>query len=305
MSDALSTAARKDARTRVGARKSLPARWWSGLRNFVRNKPLGAAGGLIVVLLIFTGIFADALAPYRYDEFDVRNRLKGMSAEHPFGTDEQGRDVFSRVIYGARTSVLIGFGAVAVGVAIASLIGIVSGYFGGAVDVLIQRIIDIWMSFPNLVFLIFVIAIFQRSTAVLVITLGLLVAAGSSRIVRSVVISIREAQYIEAARALGASHLRILLRHITPNVVPIIIVTASVHIGGVILTESSLSFLGFGPPPPFPSWGRMLQESQTQMTSHPNLAVFPGLAITLVVYAFNMLGDALRDVLDPRLRGSR
>lgn len=305
MSNVLRTAAQHQAGALAGRRKPFPQRWAGAVRQFVRSKPLGAAGGIIVILLILIGIFAGVLAPHGYDEFDVRQRLRGLSTEHPFGTDEQGRDVFSRVIYGARTSVLIGFGAMAVGVLVAATIGIVSGYYGGALDVLAQRLIDIWLSFPNLIFLIFVVAILGRSTAVLVVTLGLLIAAGSSRIVRSVAISVREAQFVEAARASGASHLRIILRHVTPNVLPIIIITASVQIGGVILTESSLSFLGFGPPPPFPSWGRMLQESQTQMTSHPNLAVFPGLAITLVVYAFNMFGDALRDVLDPRLRGSR
>jgi peptide/nickel transport system permease protein len=280
-------------------------RWVRPVRRFARNKPLGALGGAIVILLILIGVFADWIAPSSYDDFNVRNRLLSPSLEHPFGTDEQGRDVFSRVIYGARTSVLIGFGAVFVGLFIATLIGLVSGFYGGIIDMLVQRIVDIWLSFPNLIFIIFVVAIFGRTTLTLIITLGLLIAAGSSRIIRSVSIGVSQMQYVEAARAIGAKDPRIMLRHILPNVTPIIIISASVQIGAVILTESSLSFLGFGPPPPFPSWGRMLQEAQTTMTSHPNLAVFPGIAITLVVYSFNMFGDALRDVLDPRLRGSR
>jgi peptide/nickel transport system permease protein len=279
--------------------------FWKSLRRFVRTKPLGAAGGFIVLLLLFIGLFAGVIAPHAYDDFDVRARLQSPSLEHPFGTDEQGRDVFSRVLFGARTSVLIGFGAIAVSTFVATLIGVTSGYFGSWFDIVLQRIIDIWLSFPNLIFIIFVIAIFSRSTFNLIIVLGLLVSAGSSRIIRSVAIGTKEMQFVEAARAGGASDFRIIFRHVLPNVVPIIIITASVQIGAVILTESSLSFLGYGPPPPFPSWGRMLQESQTQMTQHPNLALFPGLAITIVVYSFNMFGDALRDILDPRLRGSR
>lgn len=289
----------------TAGKRSFSHQWLRPIRRFVRNKPLGAAGGAIVILLIVIGVFADWIAPASYDDFNVRDRLLSPSLDHPFGTDEQGRDVFSRVIYGARTSVLIGFGAVAVGLIVATVIGVISGFYGGIFDMLIQRIVDIWLSFPNLIFIIFVVAIFGRSTLTLIVTLGLLISAGSSRIIRSVAIGVSQMQYVEAARAGGANDFRIMLRHILPNVVPIIIISASVQIGAVILTESSLSFLGFGPPPPFPSWGRMLQEAQTTMTSHPNLAVFPGIAITLVVYSFNMFGDALRDVLDPRLRGNR
>lgn len=280
-------------------------RWWKNIRRFIRQKPLGAVGGFIILGLLFVGIFASYIAPYSYDDFDVRNRLQSPSREHYFGTDEQGRDVYSRVIYGARTSVFIGFGAIAVATLVATVIGVVSGYYGGAFDIFAQRIIDIWLAFPGLIFIIFVVAIFSRSTLNLVIVLGLLFAAGSSRLIRSVAIGVKETQYVEAARAGGARDIRIMLLHVTPNVVPIIIISASVQIGAVILTEASLSFLGFGPPPPFPSWGRMLQESQTQMTAHPNLAFFPGIAITIVVFSFNMFGDALRDVLDPRMRGSR
>lgn len=275
------------------------------LRRFVKTKPLGAIGGGLVLLMVLIGVFAPLIAPMSYDDFNVRERLLGPSWDHPMGTDEQGRDVFSRLIYGARTSVLIGFGSMAVGMLLATLIGVTSGYFGGWIDIAVQRVIDIWLSFPNLIFVIFVIAIFDRSTINIILVLGILVAAGTSRLIRSSAISIREMQYIESARCIGASHWRILLRYITPNVIPIIIVGASVQIGAVILTEASLSFLGFGVPPPFPSWGRMLQESQTQMINHPTLAIFPGIAVTLVVFGFNMLGDALRDVLDPRMRGSR
>lgn len=282
-----------------------PRRAAKSLRRFVKTKPLGAVGAGIVLLMVLIGVFSPLIAPMRYDDFNVRDRLLGPSWDHPMGTDEQGRDVFSRLIYGARTSVLIGFGSMLVGMMLATLIGVTSGYFGGWIDIIVQRIIDIWLSFPNLIFVVFVIAIFDRSTLNIILVLGILVAAGTSRLIRSSAISIREMQYIESARCIGASHWRILWRYITPNVIPIIIIGASVQIGAVILTEASLSFLGFGVPPPFPSWGRMLQESQTQMINHPTLAIFPGIAVTLVVFGFNMLGDALRDVLDPRMRGSR
>lgn len=276
-----------------------------GVKRFIRTKPLGAVGAGIVLLLLVLGLLAEFIAPYSYDDFNVPDRLVGPSAEHWFGTDEQGRDVFSRVLYGARTSVIIGFGAVATSILVATVIGTISGYFGGTLDLLMQRVIDVWLAFPGLVFVIFVIAIFGRSTPALVLTLGMMVSAGSSRILRGATIAEKEAQYIEASRAIGASHPRILFRHILPNVFPVIVIAASVQIGSVILIESSLSYLGFGTPPPFPSWGRMLQESQTNSIYQPTLALFPGLAITIVVFGFNMFGDALRDVVDPRLRGSR
>lgn len=279
------------------------SRSFKGVKRFIRNKPLGAVGGVIVLLLLLLGFLADFIAPYNYDEFSVPDRLLSPSTEHFFGTDEQGRDVFSRVLYGARTSVIIGFGAVATSIVVATIIGTVSGYYGGLLDLILQRFIDVWLAFPGLVFVIFVIAVFSRSTPALVLTLGVMIAAGSSRIVRSATIAVKEAQYVEASQASGASNTRILLRHVLPNVAPIIIITASVQVGSVILIESSLSYLGFGVPPPFPSWGRMLQESQTNMIYNPTLAIFPGLAITIVVYGFNMFGDALRDVLDPHLRG--
>ncbi len=274
------------------------------VKRFIRKKPLGAFGGLVIVLLILMAIFASLLAPYSYDDFDVADRLVGMSSSHVFGTDEQGRDIFSRVIYGSRVTVYIGFGSILVSTVVATLIGMVSGYFIGWFDLLVQRLIDIWLSFPGLIFVIFVVSIFSNHTSVLILTLGLLYAAGGSRIVRSATISIKDSQYVESARSIGASHFRVIFRHILPNVIPIIIITASIQIGSVILLTASLSFLGFGPPPPFPSWGRMLQEARPQMVYHPNLAIFPGLAIALVVYAFNMFGDAMRDVLDPHMRGA-
>ncbi len=280
-------------------------RWTRGPWRFARRKPLGAFGGVVILIVVLLGLFPGLVAPRRYDDFNIPERLLSPSLDHPFGTDNQGRDVFSRVIYGAQTTVKIGFGAVAVATLVATTIGIVSGYYGGKFDILLQRLVDIWMAFPGLIFIIFIISILSPSTLSLIVTIGLLFAAGSSRVIRSATLVIKQNPYVESARAIGCTNTRILLRHILPNVVPIIIIAASIQVGAAILLESSLSFLGYGTPPPFPSWGRMLNEAQRQMQEHPHLAVFPGLAIALTVYAFNMFGDALRDVLDPRLRGGR
>jgi peptide/nickel transport system permease protein len=268
----------------------------------LRRQPVGVLAGAVVLALIACGLFAGALAPYRYDDFDVSRRLLDPSAEHLFGTDEQGRDVFSRVLLGAQSTVMVGFSVVAVATCLAVTIGTLSGYFGGWFDLVVQRFVDIWLSFPGLIFVIIVLAIFGSRDLTFILTLSLLLCAGSSRIIRSATIAVRNLPYIEAARSIGARQIHIVLVDLLPNLLPVIIVNASIRMGEVILLSSTLAFLGFGPPPPFPSWGRMLQESRTQMQYHPNLALFPGLAIVLTVYAFNMLGDALRDVLDPRLR---
>ncbi|MBI2764794.1 MAG: ABC transporter permease [Chloroflexi bacterium] len=269
---------------------------------FARKQPLGAFGTVIVLVLVVLAALPGVLAPQKYDEFDVTARLQGPGAGHLFGTDQLGRDQFSRIVYGARTSVIIGFGAVLIAGLVATIAGVTSAYFGGWFDTIFQRLIDVWMAFPGLIFVVFIVSIFGNGRMTIITTLGLLFGAGSSRVVRSSALTVRSMSYIEAVRATGANDLRIILRHVIPNVTPIIIVNASVQVGAVILTESSLSFLGFGTPPPFPSWGRMLQEAQSQMQQHPYLALFPGAAIALTVYGFNMLGDALRDSWDPRLR---
>jgi peptide/nickel transport system permease protein len=297
--------------------------WVDALRSiglFSRRKPLGAFGGFLILVMLFAATFADGrvigrseplLAPYRYDEQSLTERLQGPSLRHPFGTDEVGRDMFSRVIYGARVSVVIGFSAVTIAAIISTLVGTVSGYFGGWLDTLMQRLVDIWISFPPLVLLITLVTVFApRGSAEerafwIILSLGILIAAGSSRVVRGAVISVRNNQYVEAARTLGASDLRIILRHIVPNILPVVIILSTVQLGAAILAEASISFLGYGIPPPFPAWGTMLSgKGILYMRAHPWLAFWPGLAIALAVYGFNMLGDALRDVLDPRLRGA-
>lgn len=280
------------------------------LFSFIVRKPLGAFAALILIGLIVVAIVPQAFAPASFDEIDLLNRLKGPTSDHIFGSDKQGRDVFSRVLFGARTSVSIGFAAVVIAAIFSSLIGISSGYYGGWVDLTFQRAVDIVQAFPGLIFIIFLFSIFSAmatgsfaSQVVLAGTLGFLFTAGSSRVVRSQTISTVQNTYVEAARVVGATDGRIMLRHVFPNVFTVIIINISVQLGAVILIESALSFLGFGVQPPFPSWGRMLQEAQEDMLLHPYLAFFPGVAIALSVYALNMFGDALRDVLDPRLRG--
>ena len=278
---------------------------WRAVVGFARRKPIGAVSAALIVLMVLIALTWQWIAPYPYDELNIPDRLSAPSLTHLAGTDIQGRDVFSRVIYGANTSVLIGFGAVIVSTLIASTIGIISGYKAGWFDTVVQRFVDVWQAFPGLIFVIFLVAILGASRITLVLTMGLLFSAGTSRLIRSATIAVSSESFVEAARALGARDTRIWLRHVLPNVVPIIIVSMSLRIGAAIILESSLSFLGYGTPPPFPSWGRMLQEAQPQMTEHPYLALVPGIAIALTVYSFNMFGDALRDVLDPRLRGSR
>ena len=275
------------------------------LWRFARHKPLGTFGAAVGLLMLLTALFADVIAPYGYAEFNIPERLQGPSWDHLFGTDNQGRDVFSRIVYGAQTSVITSFGAVTLAVVMATSIGLISAYYGGLVDLLFQRVIDIWIAFPGLLFIIFLVSILGASQLTLIIVIGFLFMAGSSRLLRSIAMATLAQPYTEAAKAVGARDSRIMIFHILPNMVPIILITVSVEIGAVILIESSLSFLGYGIPPPFPSWGRMLNESQRQMLNQPYLAIFPGLAIALVVYSLNMFGDALRDVLDPRLRGSR
>lgn len=274
------------------------------LITLVKTKPLGIFGGGVVVLLLLTALLAPYLAPYGYEDI-VSKRLSAPSARFWLGTDYIGRDILSRIIFGARLSVFIGFGAIAVGTLGAALIGILTGYFGGKLDMFVQRIVDSIMAFPMLILIISVIAIIGLGILNLILALGFLMAANNSRVIRSAVLSIKESQYIESAHASGAGHIRILFYHILPNVMPPIIVIATVNIGSIILIEASLSFLGLGVPPPNPSWGGMLSgQTMGFFRRAPWLALFPGAALSLTVFAFNMFGDALRDVLDPRLRGT-
>ena len=270
----------------------------------IRAKPLGAVGGLLIVVLALTAVLAPALAPHDPIKMKSSERLQAPSLNHPLGTDDFGRDILSRVIYGARISMLLGLGAVAISTLLAAVIGILSGYYGGRIDTILQRCIDTLMAFPAFVVLLTIMAMLGQGLGNVILALGIGATAGNARIIRSAVLAIRENQYLEVARATGCRDWRIITRHVLPNIAAPIMVVATLGLGVAILAESSLSFLGFGVPPPTPSWGAMLSGSgRTYMIQAPWMAVFPGIAISLAVFGFNMLGDALRDLLDPKLRG--
>jgi peptide/nickel transport system permease protein len=276
------------------------------VRALLVGKPLGALGGLMLAAMLALALGADVLAPYGYDEADMFARLKPSSASHWLGTDNLGRDLLSRVIYGARVSMLVGFGGVAFGLAGATVVGLVSGYFGGRVDMALQRIVDAFMCFPLLLVALTIMALLGPGLGNVIATLGLVLAVRDSRVIRGAVLTVKQHLYVEAARALGVGHPGMIWRHVLPNIIAPIIILATVNLGAVILIEAALSFLGFGVPPPRPSWGGMLSGAGlVHMLRAPWLALWPGVALSVTVFGANMLGDALRDVLDPRLRGSR
>ncbi|MBT9505654.1 ABC transporter permease [Rhodoferax sp.] len=279
---------------------------WRFIGRLFREKPLGAAGAVICLLFLFCGVFADVLAPYGMNEINLGKRLKPPSLDFPFGTDNLGRDLLSRCLYGAQVSVIIGLTAATLATCISVLLGILTGFLGGKFDMVVQRLVDAWMSFPDLIILIVVVAVLGPGAWQIIGILSLLLGIAGSRIIRSAVVSVRENMYVHAAQSIGASTTRILWRHILPNVLPPVIVLFTTRVGTVILAESALSFLGLGVPPPTPTWGGMLSGSgRTFMFQGPWMALFPGLCLTMVVYAINVYGDALRDLLDPRMRGSR
>lgn len=276
----------------------------AGLLRAAQRKPLGAVSFLVIVLLVLMAVFAELISPYGPYELSADN-YASPGAYHLMGTDEIGRDVFSRVIHGSRVSLYVGLIAVVLGTLGGSLIGLVSGYFGGWVDSGIQRLVDIVMAFPGLVLALVVISVLGTGTTKSMVAIAVVLIPGAARVVRGVVLSIKERPFVEAARAIGCTHMQILRRHIVVNVVAPVIILVSITLGNAILIEASLSFLGLGTPLPRPSWGAMLAGSRRYMEVAPWLALFPGLAISITVLAFNLLGDAVRDLLDPRLRGSR
>ena len=272
----------------------------------LREKPVGAAAALLFLVFVLSGLFAAQLAPYGFNEINMLERLKAPSWKHPFGTDNLGRDMLSRCLYGAQLSVIIGLSAAALATLISVLIGLLSGYLGGKVDMIVQRIVDAYMSFPELVILIAVVSVVGPGMFQIIGVFSLVLGIGGSRIIRSAVVSARENMYVHAAQSIGASTGRVLWRHLLPNIMPPIIVLFTTRVGAVILIESGLSFLGLGVPPPAPTWGGLLSGSgRTYMFQGPWLALAPGLCLTAVVYATNVFGDALRDLLDPRMRGSK
>ena len=281
---------------------------WPGWRTLLRRKPLGAISAVILCGLIATAVLAPAIAPYDPYRFNLNERglpirLHPPNATFLFGTDTHGRDVLSRIIYGARVSLMVGFLSVAIGTLAGTLIGLVSGYWEGSIDQGLQRLVDTLMAFPGIVLALAVLSVFGQSLPNIILVIGLVIAPGASRVVRGTVLSVKHNTYVDAARAAGASSWRILLWHILPNVFAPILIIASVWLGNAIVIEAALSFLGLGTPPPTPTWGGMLSgEGRRRLETAPYLAIFPGLAISIVVLAFNMFGDAVRDLLDPRLR---
>ncbi len=274
------------------------------LTRLIKEKPLGVVGGIITLILLFTGIFADFIAPYGLNETNMAENLLPSSAKHWLGTDNLGRDMLSNIIYGARISMIVGLATATLATVNSTIIGILSGYIGGKFDLFVQRLVDIWMGVPQLILLIILMSIIGPGIWQVSIVMGTSWGIIGSRIVRGAVISIKENVYIEAARAIGCSTSRILFRHVLPNIMAPTIVLFTVRVSNAILTEASLSFLGFGIPPPTPSWGGMLSGSGRAYMFHaPWMVIWPGVALSAVVFGVNMFGDAVRDLLDPRLRG--
>ena len=271
----------------------------------VKKKPLGAVSGIIVLILILIAIFADVLAPYPHDELHLIDRLQGPSVTYLMGTDQVGRDFLSRIIYGARLSLLIGLSATVVNIVAAFLVGGISGFLGGKLDLIMQRFVDAWIAFPSLILLLTIMSIVGQGLLQIIFVLGISGGIGGSRVLRGGVLSIKGNDYFLAARAIGSNNTTTLRRHVLPNVMPIVIISFSITIGGVMLTEAAVSFLGFGLSREIPSWGGLLSsEGREFMEKAPWLALWPGLCLTIVIYSLNMFGDALRDLLDPRLRGA-
>jgi len=273
-----------------------------GLRRFVVRQPLGSVGGVIVLLLVATAIFAAELAPHGPKEVTFA-AYQAPSAEFPLGTDNLGRDILSRVIWGARLSLYVGLASVAFGITIGGLWGIVTAYFGGASDTVSQRAVDVLMALPPIILALSLMAALGQSVNNVIVALAILLTPTAARTLRSVALGIRESAYVEAARALGCSDWRVIARHVLPNTLATYIVLGTVNVAYAIVVEASLSFLGLGAPPDEPSWGAMLTAGTQAVETAPWMFLFPGLAISLTVFGLNLLGDAIRDVTDPRLRG--
>lgn len=280
--------------------------WGDVLIRLVRQKPLGLIGLIIVVVITLAAVLAPIISPYDYQEIVPSERLKGPSATYLLGTDNLGRDMFSRVIYGARISMRVGLTSVLISTTAAVAIGIISAYFGGWIDAITQRFVDALQALPGLILVLTIMAMLGVGVNNVILAIAIGASVSGSRIIRSAALSIKEMPYIEAARTLGAADARIIFLHVLPNVMAPAITLASIGLGAAILAESSLSFLGLGVPPDVPTWGGMLSGGGRRwMLQAWWMAVFPGLVLSLAVYGFNMLGDAMRDLLDPRMRGSR
>ena len=270
------------------------------LRRMLRD-PLSATGVVIVTLLVLAAVFAPYLAPHDPTATDALGRLAGTSMAHPLGTDELGRDVLSRMLFGARWSLGVAILATGVVMAIGLVVGTISGYYGGVVDTLIMRVIDVLLALPNLVLYLAIVGTLGPGIRNVFIALISISWAGYARVVRGLVLASREREYVRASLGLGATHRRLMLRHILPNVISPVVILGSLQAGGVILALAALGFFGLGAQPPTPEWGTMINQARLFLQAAPTLMIYPGLAISLAVLGFNLLGDALRDTLDPRL----
>jgi peptide/nickel transport system permease protein len=269
----------------------------------MKRKPLGAVSAALLVVLVLTAIFADVLAPYDPLATQPEIRLAAPSRAHPFGTDDIGRDVLSRIIHGSRISLWVGLVAVGIGTAAGMVIGLLCGYCEGRLDLVMQRIMDAVQAIPALMLALAIISVLKPNTTNAMLAIAIVIIPGNSRIVRGTVLASKQNRYVEAAQAIGCKHPRIILTHILPNVTAPILIIASIWLGNAILIEATLSFLGLGTQPPTPSWGLMLSSTgRAFMEQAPWLAIFPGMAISLAVFAFNLFGDTLRDAWDPKLR---
>ena len=276
---------------------------WRALKRFTAQNPLGAAGALVLILLILMVLAAPIITPWPENKGDFTHMSGEPNAEHIFGTDQQGRDILSRVIFGTRTTLMVAFAAVLFGTTLGSVIGVVSAYSGGKVDLILQRFLEILQAFPDVILALLLLAALDPSLGTVTLAISVTRIPFGGRVIRSVALQIREMEYVTAARAIGANDIRIMIRHVAPQCGAPYLVLATAHLGVAILIESGLGFLGAGVPPPTATWGNML--AFANLASFKPIwwmAFYPGLAITITVLAFNLFGDSLRDVLDPRLR---
>jgi peptide/nickel transport system permease protein len=279
------------------------AGWHAAILTFIRQRPLGAIGAGIILLMVVLAASAGILAPYDPLANDYGAMLSAPNAAHWLGTDAHGRDVLSRIIYGSRTALMVGFGASLLGSSLGSLIGVASAYFGGRTDLIVQRIMDVFFAFPVIILALAVVAVLGTGAGNVILAIAAPMIPRCARVVRSSALAVREMPYVDAARAAGFGNQRIILRHMLPNVMAPILIMTTAFLGEAILLEASLSFLGLGVQEPTAAWGLMLRGAAVEFAeSAPWMAIFPGLAITLAVFGFNLFGDSLRDALDPRLR---
>ena len=284
------------------ARSTVGIRWITTVGKFARRKPLGAMGAVIVGAMLVMAVFAERIAPYGYDDSIRGARMKAPSAAHWLGTDNLSRDMWSRIVYGARVSISVGFLTVTLAVLAAAAIGVSSAYFGGAWDLIVQRVVDAWLSFPYLIIILSVMAVLGPGLLNALIAIAIVNISFYARGVRAAVLVVRRLAFIEAARALGASDAHILLREVLPSIAAPLLVFVTLNIGALVVETAGLSFIGLGAQPPTADWGTMLSDAENYLGQAPWLGVFPGVAIFLTTLCFNLFGDGLRDALDPTAR---